>query len=132
MRRVLSCVAVLIGTVAVSLPRVAEAQGARLRLDSLTRLSEVASNVTDIGLDPAMLQLAGNFLSSQNESTAPAKQLLNGLTGVYVKSFEFDRDNAYSPSDIETIRSQFKTSPTPSNALTGAWHRVLVTEEKKN
>ena len=132
MKRVLSSVGVLIILIAVSLPRTAEAQGARLRLDGLTRLADAASNVTDIGLDPAMLQLAGNFLSSQNESTAPAKQLLSGLTGVYVKSFEFDRDNAYSPSDIEGIRSQFKTSPTPANPLTGAWHRVLVTEEKKN
>lgn len=132
MRRVPSRIGILAVMVAVCLPRVAEAQGARLRLDGLTRLSEAASNVTDIGLDPAMLQLAGNFLSSQNESTAPAKQLLNGLTGVYVKSFEFDRDNAYSPADVETIRSQFRAaSPAPSNAVAGAWHRVLVTEEKK-
>ena len=121
MRRVCHRAGILTVLAVVSLPLAAEAQGARLQLDGLTRLAEAASNVTDIGLDPSMLQLAGNFLSNQNESTAPAKALLSGLTGVYVKSFEFDRDNAYSPADVATIRSQF----------TGAWHRVLVTEEKK-
>ena len=57
------CCAVLMWT-----PVNAWAQGPRLQLDKLARLNSLASEVTDITLDPAMLQLAGNFLSDPNGS----------------------------------------------------------------
>jgi len=103
-------------------PGYAWAQGARLQLDNLSRLSAQATDVTDISLDPSLLQLAGNFLSAKDEQTAAVKQLITGLNGVYVKSFEFDRDGAYSTADVETIRKQ----------LTGRWTRLVFTESKKS
>ena len=103
-------------------PSLAMAQGPRLQLDKLTRLASQASKVTDISLDPAMLALAGNFLAADDPENAAIKQLIGQLQGVHVKSFEFDRDDAYSTADVELVRKQ----------LTGGWTRLaLVTEQSK-
>ena len=102
-------------------PAHAWAQGARLQLDNLSRLSAQAAEVTDISLDPSLLQLAGNFLSGKDAESAAIKQLINDLRGVYVKSFKFDRDGAYTPADVQSIRNQLK----------GGWNRLVATESKK-
>src|SRR4029453_793863 len=95
-------------------------QGPGLQLDKLARLNSQASEVTDITLDPAMLQLAGNFLSDPNGGPG-LKEMLSGLKGVYVKTYKFDRADAYTPADVEAVRSQ----------LTGNWTRLVSTESKK-
>jgi hypothetical protein len=106
----------------LAVPSLAMAQGPRLQLDNLSRLASQASEVTDISLDPAMLQLAGNFLAANEPEQAAVKQMMAELKGVHVKSFEFDRDDAYSTADVESVRKQ----------LTGAWTRlVFVTEASK-
>ena len=115
MRGVLCC-AVLIWT-----PVNAWAQGPQLQLDKLARLKSQASEVTDITLDPAMLQLAGNFLSGGDPNAQGLKELLSGLKGVYVKTFKFDRADAFTPADVDVVRSQ----------LTGNWTRLVSTESKK-
>lgn len=102
-------------------PSAAWAQGARLQLDGLSRLAGAASEVTDVSLDPAMLQLAGNFLSDQDQESEAVRQLLQGLQGIHVKSFAFDRDDAYTPGDVQSVRDQ----------LTGAWTRLVMTESQK-
>ena len=89
-------------------PPVAAAQGAQLQLDRLSRLADLASNVVDVTVDPAMLQLAAGFISSDREKDASIKALLAGLKGVYVKSFEFDRDGVYTDADVNAIRDQLK------------------------
>ncbi|HEX5107894.1 MAG TPA: DUF4252 domain-containing protein [Vicinamibacterales bacterium] len=114
MRGLLCCAVVL------WMPALASAQGARLQLDKLARLNAQASEVTDITLDPAMLQLAGNFLSDPNGGPG-LKELLSGLKGVYVKTYKFDRADAYTPADVEGVRSQ----------LTGNWVRLVSTQTKK-
>lgn len=98
----------------------ASAQGPRLQLDNLSRLSTLASQSTDITLDPAMLQLAGNFLSAANPDTAAIKKLISGLTSVNVKSFQFDREGAYTIADIDAVRRQLKAG----------WTRLVATESK--
>ena len=114
MRAVLCC-AVLIWT-----PVNAWAQGPRLQLDKLSRLNSLASEVTDITLDPAMLQLAGNFISDPNGGPG-LKEMLSGLKGVFVKTYKFDRADVYTPADVEGVRSQ----------LTGNWTRLVSTASKK-
>ena len=86
----------------------ASAQGAQLQLDRLSRLAELASNVVDVTVDPAMLQLAAGFISSDREKDAAIKGLLAGLRGVYVKSFKFDRDGVYTDADVNAVRDQLK------------------------
>jgi hypothetical protein len=50
------------------------------------------------------------------------QELLGGITGIYVKSFEFDAPNMYAESDVEIIRKQ----------VSGAgWSRVVSVREKR-
>ena len=93
----------------VLFPLPAFAQGARLQLDGLNRLSEKSAEVVDVMIDTAMLKFASGLLSNQKTDEAAIKDLISGLSGVYVKSFEFDREGAYSDSDVEAIRRQLKS-----------------------
>jgi hypothetical protein len=131
--------------VLVTLPAIASAQGARLQLDNLSRLNAVASEVTDVSLDAAMLQLAASFLAPERskEPTNPAmpfglsgvpnrrqerenaeklQELVSSLRGVYIKSFEFDRDKAYSNDDVQSVRKQL---------VGGGWTRIMASESRK-
>jgi len=82
------------------------AQDAKLRIDHLEKLAAKASEVTDVTLDGPLLQLATRFLSSGDPDEEGVKELIKGLKGVYVKSFEFDEKGAYSKADLDSIRAQ--------------------------
>jgi hypothetical protein len=73
---------------------------------SLNKLAEKASEVVDVTLDGAMLKLASKFLSKDDPDEAKVKNLVTGLKGIYVKSFEFEKEGEYSPADVEAIRTQ--------------------------
>jgi hypothetical protein len=86
----------------------AQAQDAKLQIDHLNKLAEKAGEVVEVTLDERLLQLAAKFLSNQNPTEAKVKEIISGLKGVYVRVFEFDKPGEYSPSDLETIRSQLR------------------------
>ena len=103
------------------LPAVASAQGARLQLDHLKRLADKATDTVDVTIDTAMLKQAAGFLSKGSD-TAKVRELLEGVTGIYVKSFKFDAPGAYTESDVEAIRKQLAAS---------SWSRVVGVKEKR-
>lgn len=72
---------------------------------SLDKLAQRAKESVDVTLDSSMLQLASGFLSSQDPDEARVKKLVAKLKGVYVRSFEFDREGEYAPSDLDSIRA---------------------------
>ena len=104
-------------------PVPAFAQGARLQLDGLNRLAEKTAEVVDVTVDPAMLKLAAGFLSGQKSDEAAMKELISGLSGVYVKSFEFEQEGAYSDADVESIRRQLKAP---------GWSRIVNVNSKRD
>lgn len=73
---------------------------------SFERLAKQAKESVDVTLDSSMLQLASGFLEKDDPDQAKVKQLVSKLKGVYVRSFEFDKEGQYSMSDVESIRSQ--------------------------
>ncbi len=79
-----------------------------LKIAHLEKLEAKADNVVDVSLDGSMLQLASKFLSNSKPDEAKVKDLISGLKGVYVRSFEFNVDNAYSNEDVDAIRSQLQ------------------------
>jgi hypothetical protein len=84
-------------------------QVARLQLNNLEKLSKKAAEVVDVTLDGSMLKLASKFLNEdEDEDAAEVKALVAGLKGIYVKSFEFDKEGDYSDEDVEAIRAQLK------------------------
>jgi hypothetical protein len=81
---------------------------------SFERLAKQAKESVDVTLDSSMLQLAGGFLEKDDPDQAQVKKLVSKLRGVYVRSFEFDKEGQYSMSDVESIRSQL-----------GGWTRIV-------
>ncbi|PYS49397.1 MAG: hypothetical protein DMF68_10200 [Acidobacteria bacterium] len=87
----------------------ASAQDVRLQLDNLNKLESKAGNSVDVTLDGALLQLAGKFLDINKPKEAAVKEVLAGLKGVYVKSFEFDKEGVYSATDVDSIHAQLRS-----------------------
>jgi hypothetical protein len=99
----------LLVTCVASVP--ALGQNPRLQIKNLEKLSSKAAEVVDVALDESMLKLASKFLAAErDEDEAEARELIKDLKGVYVKSFEFDKEGEYSQEDVEAIRSQL-TAP---------------------
>lgn len=102
-------------------PVAASAQGARLNLSFLDRLAERAAEKQEITIDKNMLQGFGGTLVPAGPKGDAAKQILSELEGVYVRSYEFDDQKAFSMDDINAIRKQL-TAP--------GWSRIVANEEK--
>lgn len=90
-------------------PLIAAAQSGRLALPDFSALTKKASQSVDISLDPTLLGLAGSILSADpGPNGAAVKDLITGLQGIYVRSYTFDHDGAYSQADVDAVRAQLK------------------------
>jgi Domain of unknown function (DUF4252) len=87
------------------------------------KLAARAVNTVDVTLNSSMLQLASKFLSNDDEDEAQVKKLIEGLKGIYVKSFEFKNPGEYSPADVEAFRSQLRTPE---------WQRIVGVRSKED
>jgi hypothetical protein len=99
------------------------APSAKLAFPSFAALQQKASESVIISLDSAMLGLAGKFLDGNDPQDAATKDVLNGLQGIFVRSYTFDRDSAYQQSDIDAVRSQLAAP---------GWNRLLQTHSRKS
>jgi hypothetical protein len=72
------------------------------------QLAARASNYTEVTLDRRMLDFAGKFMDKGND--AEAKRIISRLNGVYVRTYEFDKDGQYTAADLDNIRRQFQSS----------------------
>jgi len=100
------------------------AQGGKLELKNLAKLTDKAVEVNDLTLDGALLHFVTSILSkSDDQDAAQVIEVIKGLKGIYVKSFEFDEPNQYSQADVEAIRVQ----------LTGPqWQRIATSHSRRS
>ena len=77
-----------------------------IKMGNLDSLAQKAKESVDVTLDASMLQLAGGFLSSDDPDEARVKKLVSKLKGVYVRSFEFDKEGQYSMRDVDLVQAQ--------------------------
>ena len=89
---------------------------APLSLPSFAALASTARESVNITLDANLLGIAAAFLDSSNPKDAAARELIAGLKGIYVRSYEFDRDFAYPTAEVEALRKQLAT---------GGWQQVV-------
>lgn len=99
------------------------AQDPRLQLASLDHLAAKASQTVDVSIDQRLIQIAAKLLSNTDPDEIEAKKLVDGLKGIFVKSFEFDADGQYSTADVESIRSQLRGP---------LWSRMVNVTSKKD
>jgi hypothetical protein len=95
----------------------------RLDLKPLDNLNAKATDTVDVKLDGALLQMAATLLSSSDADESRIKRIVAGLTGIYVRSFEFAKTGEYSETSLDSIRAQLGS---PS------WTRVVTVKSRKD
>jgi len=94
------------GLCVLSLP--AAAQQERLQLDHLNRLAGQATEAVEVNLDQTALRALAKLSLLGERDRAILGDVTSRLRGVYVRSYEFEREGEYSPQDIETVRAQLR------------------------
>lgn len=104
------------------LPVITNAQDPKLQLAQLDHLAAKANETVDVSIDERLMQVAAKIFDPKDEDEAKIKQLIIGLKGIYVKSFEFDNENEYTLADVEVVRSQLRQV---------SWSRLVYVTSKK-
>ena len=75
-------------------------------------LASRASHVTEVTLDKNMLAFASKFLDDKGDDKEEqaTKQMIQGLKGVYVREYEFDKEDAYTADELDGLRKYFESS----------------------
>lgn len=73
-------------------------------------LAARASNVTEVTLGKNMLSFAAKFMNGKDQDEEATRHLIEGLDGIYVREYEFDKEGQYSMEDIQKLRGYFETS----------------------
>jgi hypothetical protein len=115
---ILKTIVLVTAALVVVTPALAQAQAAagRLQLDSLERLAPKAAEAVNIEIDGFLIKFAGSILSDKDEDERAVKELVEGLRGVYVRSYEFKSDGQFSEGDVAQVREQLRAP---------GWSRVL-------
>jgi hypothetical protein len=87
------------------------------------QLADRASDVTEVTLGKNMLGFASKFMDGKDKDDAAAKQLIDGLDGIYVRDYTFDKEGQYSMDDVEQLRKAFET---------GEWTPMVREREHKS
>ena len=98
----------LILSLLIALPFVVHAQDSRLQLGSLDHLAAKANQTVDVNVDERLMKIAAKVLSDKDADEREVKKVVEGLKGIYVKSFEFDNSGEYTQADVEAIRAQLR------------------------
>jgi len=96
-------------------PIFAGAQDVKIPAD-VEKLSAKAKETVEVTMDGPMLRWASKYLSADDPEEHKAAKLVANLKGIYVRSFEFDKEGAYTAAEVEALRSQFRAP---------GWSRVV-------
>ncbi|HLY43254.1 MAG TPA: DUF4252 domain-containing protein [Terracidiphilus sp.] len=101
-------VLVLVGMMAVA-PAIAQNSALPLPSPVEKELAAKASNVTEVTLGKNMLGFAAKFMNGDDKDEAATRKLIEGLDGIYVREYEFDKDGEYSMDQLKQLRAYFET-----------------------
>ena len=97
---------VLVFSLALAVAVPASAQRINLDMPGLAGLAERADEVVDVTLDASMIRLAAKFLGGDAPEEREIRDMINGLQGIYVRSYEFAKEGEYDRSLLDRIKSQ--------------------------
>jgi len=72
-------------------------------------LAARASNVTEVTLGKNMLAFAAKFMNGKDKDEAGVRQLIEGLDGIYVREYSFDKEGEFSMEEIDKLRQYSRT-----------------------
>ncbi|HME59336.1 MAG TPA: DUF4252 domain-containing protein [Terracidiphilus sp.] len=73
-------------------------------------LAARASHVTEVTLDKNTLAFASKVMNGNDKDAVATRKLIDGLDGIYVREYEFDKEDQFSMEQIEQLRKYFETS----------------------
>ena len=103
-------IAFIFAVAALAVPALAQTAQLPLPPAIEKELAARASNVTEVTLGKNMLAFAAKFMNGKDKDEAATRQLIEGLDGIYVRDYEFDKEGQYSMEEIEQLRKYFETS----------------------
>ncbi|HUR81235.1 MAG TPA: DUF4252 domain-containing protein [Thermoanaerobaculia bacterium] len=75
-------------------------------------LADRADEIVDVTLDAQMIRLAAKFLDNDGDERE-VREMLGGLSGIYVRSFSFSKEGEYDKGMVERVKSQLGPSWKP-------------------
>lgn len=115
---------VMLPMILLVLATTANAQNARLNFDKLNGLENRAIDVIEVTIDGKMLDLAKRVTGKVKDKNAnKVAEGIKNLQGIYVRVFNFEKENEYNVSDIDEISSQLNAP---------GWERLANVRSKKN
>jgi hypothetical protein len=91
----------------LAFPALLRAQAIKLPPE-VESLSAKAKETVEVNMDGPMLHWASKFLSAEDADEKKAAKLVANLKSIYVRSFEFDQEGAYSSADVDALRARFQ------------------------
>jgi hypothetical protein len=113
----------VLGVAALAAPALAQTSPLPLPPQVEKELAARASDVTEVTLGKNMLEFAARFMNGKDKDEAATRQLIEGLDGIYVREYEFDKEGQYSMEEIEQLRKYFETSE---------WSPIVRERERKS
>ncbi len=105
-----SRIATLLLSAALALPALAQPPSPLVLPPQLEKdLAARASDVTEVTLNKNMLGFAAKFMHDKDGDDTNVRQLIEGLDGIYVRDYEFDKEGQYDPDQLEQLRKSFAT-----------------------
>lgn len=103
-------------TLAIAFPASAQ----KINLD-FPGLADRAEEVVDITVDANMLKLAARFFSKNKPDERALRDMISGLEGIYVRSYEFAKEGEYDRALVDRVKSQLGPS----------WQPLVTVRSKK-
>ena len=102
----------------------ANAQDARLRFERLNAIENKAEEVVEVNIDGKLLELAKRVMVKVDDpNSKKIGQAISGLKGIYVRVYNFEKENEYNVADVDEIRLQLQ-SP--------GWEKLVNVRSKKD
>jgi hypothetical protein len=84
-------------------------------------LADRAEEVVDITVDANMLKLAAKFFNKNKPDERALRDMISGLEGIYVRSYEFAKDGEYDRTLVDHIKRQLGSN----------WQPLVTVRSKK-
>lgn len=98
----------LVLTLTIALPVSAQ----KINMD-FPGLADRAEEVVDITLDASLLRIAAKFFSGADSDERAIRDMIRGLQGIYVRSYQFAKTGEYDRALIDRVKSQLGASWKP-------------------
>ena len=97
---------------------------ARLNLESLAGLENKARDVVEVNIDGKLIDLGKRVMAKVDDhDAAKVAEAISGLKAIYVRVYNFERDNEYNVADVDEIRAQLNAP---------GWERLANVRSKRN